>query len=54
MTNDPIIEEIRRVRHAHAVRFNYDLNAIARDLQKGEKRFRHKLVSFKPRKVSKA
>ena len=31
--NDPIVEEVRRVRDAHAARFNYDLDAIFRDIK---------------------
>jgi hypothetical protein len=36
--NDPIVEEVRRVRAAHAARFNYDLDAIFQDLKEQEKR----------------
>jgi hypothetical protein len=35
--NDPIVEEIRRVRDAHAARFNYDLDAIFQDIKEREK-----------------
>jgi hypothetical protein len=34
--NDPIVEEVRRVREAHAARFNYDLDAIFKDLKERE------------------
>ena len=34
---DPIVEEVRRIRDAHAARFNYDLNAIFRDIKEREK-----------------
>lgn len=30
--NDPIVDEVRRVRDAYTARFNYDLDAIFRDL----------------------
>ena len=30
---DPIISEVRKVRHAHAARFDYDLAAIFRDIR---------------------
>ena len=30
---DPIIEEIHRIREAYARRFDYDLNAMFRDIQ---------------------
>ena len=35
--NDPIVDEVRRVRDAHAARFNYDLQAIFLDIKKREK-----------------
>jgi len=34
--NDPIIDEVRRVRDEHAARFNYDLDAIFRDIKQRE------------------
>lgn len=36
--NDPIVEEVRRIRDAHAARFNYDLDAIFRDIKEREKK----------------
>ena len=30
---DPIVEEVRRARDAYAKQFNYDLDAIYRDLK---------------------
>ena len=36
--NDPIVDEVRRVRDAHAARFNYDLDAIFRDIKEQEKK----------------
>ncbi len=35
--NDPIVDEVRRIRDAHAARFNYDLYAIFLDIKKREK-----------------
>ena len=35
--NDPIVDEVRRVRDAHAARFNYDLHAIFLDIKKRER-----------------
>jgi hypothetical protein len=37
MWTDPIIEELHRVRQAHAARFRNDLKAIAADLQRIER-----------------
>lgn len=34
MPLNPIIEELHRIREAHAKRFNYDLDAIVADLQR--------------------
>jgi len=35
---DPIVEEVRKSRDAYAKRFNYDLDAIYRDLKEKERR----------------
>jgi hypothetical protein len=43
--NDPIVEEVRRVRDAHAARFNYDLDAIFQDIKEQEKRSRHQFIA---------
>jgi len=34
MRTDPIVDEIHRIRRAHAKRFNYDLGAIFADIRK--------------------
>ena len=44
--NDPIVDEVRRVRGEHAARFNYDLWAIFRDIQEQQKRSGLTCVSF--------
>ena len=49
--NDPIVDEVRRVRDAHAARFNYDLDAIFRDIKAQEKKSGRKFVSFPPRRA---
>lgn len=46
--NDPIVNEVRRVRDAHAARFNYDLDAIFKDLKEQEKQSGRNFVSFGP------
>ena len=43
--NDPIVDEVRRIRDAHAARFNYDLDAIFRDIKEREKKSGHQFVS---------
>jgi len=49
--NDPIVDEVRRIRDAHAAMFNYDLDAIFRDIKEQEKRSGLKFVSFPPRRT---
>ena len=36
MNEDPIVQEIRRIRQEHAARFDYDLQAIFADLKQTE------------------
>jgi len=43
--NDPIVDEVRRVRDAHAARFDYDLDAIFRDIKEQEKKSGLKFVA---------
>ena len=47
---DPIVEEVRRIRDEHAARFNYDLNAIFRDLKEQQRTSGRIYVSLPPRK----
>jgi hypothetical protein len=49
--NDPIVDEVRRVRDALAARFNYDLDAIFRDIKEEEKKSECKFVSYAPAKA---
>ncbi len=39
--DDPIIEEVRNVREAYAKQFNYDLDAMYRDLKRKERKSKH-------------
>jgi len=50
MWNDPIVEEVRKVREEHAKKFNYDLQAIVADLKKQQKASGKKFVTLRPRK----
>jgi len=36
VNEDPIVEEVRRIRQEHAARFDYDLEAIFADLKRSE------------------
>ena len=44
--SDPIVDEVRRIRDAHAAKYNYDLDAIFRDIKEREKRSGRTYVSF--------
>ena len=49
MRRDPIVEEVRRIRDTFAKNFNYDLEAIFRDLKEQEKRSGRKFSRYPPR-----
>ena len=49
---DPIVAEVRRIRDAHAARFNYDLRAIFRDIKEQERKSGRTFVSFPPKRLS--
>ena len=49
MKSDPIVEEVRKVREAHAAKFGYDLAAICGDLRAREKDANHPLVRRPPK-----
>jgi hypothetical protein len=51
MRNDPIVAEVRKVREQHASQFNFDLQAIYRDLKEQEKRSGRTFVSYPARPV---
>ncbi len=50
MWNDPIVEEVRAVRTAHAQKFIYDLKAIATDLMKQQKKSKRQVISLPSKK----
>jgi hypothetical protein len=49
MKDDPIVAEVRKGRQEHAARFNYDLEAIARDIRSREGKDGEKVVTLPPR-----
>lgn len=49
MWNDPIVEELHRIREAHAARFGHDLRAIAEDLKKLEQAWPEPKINPAPR-----
>ena len=48
MWEDPIVNEVRKVRQAHAAKFNYDLGAIVEDLKKQEMESNRKFIKLAP------
>jgi hypothetical protein len=46
MWDDPIVDEVRKVRDTHAKKFNYDLRAIVADLKKQQKASGNKFVTL--------
>ncbi len=50
---DPIVEEVRRARDAHAKQFNYDLDAIREDLRNREKASGQPTVSLPSKRITK-
>jgi hypothetical protein len=49
MKSDPIVDEVRKIREAHAAKLNFDLSAICADLKKKEKDSNHPVVSRQPK-----
>ena len=54
MRNDPIVDEIRRIRQEHTDTFRRDLRAICADLRRQERESGRQFVSYPPRRVATA
>ena len=54
MKKDSIVEEIRKIRKAHAKKFNYQMDAICADLKEKEKSCKHPVVSLPAKRRLKA
>ena len=52
--HDPIVEEVRKARDEYARKFDYDLDAICRDLRQRQGREGRQVVSFPPKPVEQA
>ena len=52
MWKDPVVEEIRAIRDDYARQFDYDIEAICRDLRAREAHCGHEVVSLPPKPVS--
>ena len=51
MWRDPIVEEVRAVRETYAKQFDYDIEAIYRDLKKQETDSGRKFISLPPKRI---
>ena len=51
---DPIIDELRAARDEHAARFNYDVEAIFRDIQAQQAASGREYVRLPPRRATSA
>ena len=51
MWRDPIVEEIRAIRDSYAKQFNYNLDAIYRDLKEQQEKNDLRCISLPPRRV---
>jgi hypothetical protein len=49
--SDEILDEIHRYREAYAERFNYDVEAMFRDMLERQKSSGRKVVSYPPRLI---
>ena len=52
MKNDPIVAEVRRIRHEHAARFKYDLDLIAKDIKAQEQTSGRLYINLPPRRLT--
>lgn len=51
MWDDPIVEEVRKIREEHAASLGYDLEKIFKDLKKREEKSGRKVVSLPPKRL---
>jgi hypothetical protein len=47
---DTIVDEVRKAREDYARRFDFDIDAICRDLRQKQQSFGEQVVSFPPRR----
>ncbi len=52
MWTDPIVDEVRQVREAHAAKFQFDLQAIFQAIKAEEKASGKQFVSYPPRRTA--
>ena len=51
MWKDPIVEEVRAIRDAYVKQFNYNVEAIYRDLKEQEANSGWEVVSLPPKRI---
>jgi hypothetical protein len=51
---DPIVEEVRKARQDHALKFNHNIKEICDDLKKIEKKCGNRLISLPPKLLTKS
>lgn len=51
MWEDPVVEEIRRIRAAHSARFGYDLDAIFQEIKRCESESGRQYVNYPARRI---
>ena len=49
---DPIVEEIRQIREAYAAKFNYDIEAIVKDIQRQQKESGREFVTLPKKRLT--
>jgi hypothetical protein len=54
MSKDPIIEKVRAIRDTYAKEFDYDTDAIYRDLKIQETQTGRKFISLPPKRIEHA
>jgi hypothetical protein len=50
--NNPIVDELRKIRDEHAKKFNYDIHAMFDDIRKHQANSGHPVVSLKKRPMA--
>ena len=54
MTEDPIIEELHKIREEMAAKHNYDVHAIAAEIRQRQQAENRQVVSLPPKRVASA
>lgn len=51
MTNDPIMDEVRRVRREYEAECHYNVRSMAEDLRRRRQQYADRLISYPPKPV---